>query len=430
MPVIQGRTREQIRQHVGYALGALYVSAASETGAVGKNTLVDSSLVLGGNDNHIGKWIRFTSGSNDEEIRRVTDSTITDNKTTLAYMPASSAQTASESYELWDVAYNPSIIDDFINQSLISATGNAYDPIENIALHGDGKTTRFDIPSDISMINKIEYRDKISSKRIHACATTFDEVSAPTGFTLSLDTKDKKQGTQSLKIALAAGASAGAFIADSITSTDISAYDTIEMWIKVTGIGSALVAGNIKLHLDDGTVTADGSDKESLNLPAISPDTWTFARMSLANPEVDTAIVSVGLEHDADLGAGVTIWIDDIVAVANDTAEWETLPRRNWRIDKEARDLILTRDGQDTIGYHLMKIKGGDKPALLGSDDTGTEVSENFVIANTVNLALISTSGGPATDPDAKRQLSAYWAAQTERARKALPFLVNARSVE
>ena len=26
--------------------------------------------------------------------------------------------------------------------------------------------------------------------------------------------------------------------------------------------------------------------------------------MSLANPEVDTAIVSVGLEHDADLGAG------------------------------------------------------------------------------------------------------------------------------
>ena len=83
MPVIQGRTREQIRQHVGYALGSLYVSAASETGAVGKNTLVDSSLVLGGNDNHIGKWIRFTSGSNDEEIRRVTDSTITDNKTTL-----------------------------------------------------------------------------------------------------------------------------------------------------------------------------------------------------------------------------------------------------------------------------------------------------------------------------------------------------------
>ena len=423
MPVIQGRTREQIRQHVGYALGALYVSAASETGAVGKNTLVDSSLVLGGNDNHIGKWIRFTSGSNDEETRRVTDSTITDNKTTLAYMPASSAQTASESYELWDGAYNPSIIDDFINQSLISATGNAYDPIENIELHGDGKTTRFDIPSNISMINKIEYRDKITSTRIHAGAATFDEKT-DSDFTQSLDTQDKKQGTQSLKMVVAAGASAGDFVTDSITSKDLSQYNYIEMWVKST---VATSAGNLKLLLDDSASCA--SPLETLSIPALTADTWTFVRMQMANPETDTAIISVGLEYDADIGAA-TIWIDDIVAVANDTAEWETLPRRNWRIDKEARDLILTRDGQDTVGYHLMKIKGGDKPALLSSDDTATEVNENFVISNTVNLALIATSGGPATDPDAKRQLSAYWAAQAERARKALPFLVNARSVE
>ena len=421
MPVIQGRTREQIRQHVGYALGDLYVSAATSSGST--TTLVDSSLVLGGADNHIGKWIRFTSGSNDGEIRRVTDSAITSNVTTLTYAPASTAATASETYELWNWAYNPSIIDDFINQSLISATGNAYDPIENIELHGDGKTTRFDIPSNISMINKIEYRDKITSTRIHACAATFDEKT-DSDFTQSLDTQDKKQGTQSLKMVVAAGASAGDFVTDSITSKDLSQYNYIEMWVKST---VATSAGNLKLLLDDSASCA--SPLETLSIPALTADTWTFVRMQMANPETDTAIISVGLEYDADIGAA-TIWIDDIVAVANDTAEWETLPRRNWRIDKEARDLILTRDGQDTVGYHLMKIKGGDKPALLSSDDTATEVNENFVISNTVNLALIATSGGPATDPDAKRQLSAYWAAQAERARKALPFLVNARSVE
>ena len=421
MPVIQGRTREQIRQHVGYALGDLYVSAATSSGST--TTLVDSSLVLGGADNHIGKWIRFTSGSNDGEIRRVTDSAITSNVTTLTYAPASTAATASETYELWNWAYNPSIIDDFINQSLISATGNAYDPIENIELHGDGKTTRFDIPSNISMINKIEYRDKITSTRIHAGAATFDEKT-DSDFTQSLDTQDKKQGTQSLKMVVAAGASAGDFVTDSITSKDLSQYNYIEMWVKST---VATSAGNLKLLLDDSASCA--SPLETLSIPALTADTWTFVRMQMANPETDTAIISVGLEYDADIGAA-TIWIDDIVAVANDTAEWETLPRRNWRIDKEARDLILTRDGQDTVGYHLMKIKGGDKPALLSSDDTATEVNENFVISNTVNLALIATSGGPATDPDAKRQLSAYWAAQAERARKALPFLVNARSVE
>jgi len=427
MPAIQGRTREQLRQHIGRAIGSVYVSSATASGST--TTLVDNTLVLGGADNYIGKWIRFTSGSNDTLTRRITDSAISSNVTTLTFMPAATS-TASESYELWDGDHNPDNIDDFINQSIMSATGWVYDPIENIELHGDKHQTRFDIPSDISMISKIEYREKVSSKRLHACATTFDEVSTPTGFTLTLDTKDKKQGNQSLKISLADGASPGAFIADSIDATDISAYDTIEMWIKVTGIGSALVAGNIKLHLDDGTVTADGNDKESLNLPAISPDTWTFARMSLANPESDTAIASIGLEHDADLGADVTIFIDDIVAVASDTAEWQTLDRRNWKIDKEARDLILGRDGHKALGYSLMKIIGGDKPSLLTSDSATTEIDEDYIIAQSITLALLSTSGGPATDPDARRQLSAFWSDQATRARRAFPMLANVRSVD
>ena len=319
--------------------------------------------------------------------------------------------------------YNPSIIDEFINQSIISITGNAYDPIENLALHGDGYQARFDIPSNISMIRKIEYRDKVSSTRIHACNATFDEKTDG-DFTQSLDTKDKKQGAQSLKMVIASGASAGDFVTDSITSKDISKYDYIEMWVKST---VATSAGNLKLLLDD--TASCGSPLETLSIPALSANTWTFVRMALANPNTDTAIISVGLEYDSDLGA-CTVWIDDIVAVENDTAEWVTLPRRLWRVDKESRDLVLVREGHDEVGYSLMKITGGDKPALLTSDTDTTEVDENFIIANATNLALISTSGGPATDPDAKRQLSAYWAAQAERARRALPLLVNVRQVE
>tara|TARA_R100001086_G_scaffold75151_1_gene36263 strand:- start:1216 stop:2511 length:1296 start_codon:yes stop_codon:yes gene_type:complete len=431
MPSIQGRTREQLRQHIGYALGGVYVSAASAQGDSDNDDLLDNTLVLGGADTQIGKWIRFTSGSNDALTRRVTDSSITSNVTTLTFMPAVGTRTAADdSYELWEGSYSPDTIDEFINQAILGATGWVYDPIENIELHGDGKQTRFDIPSNISMISKIEYRRKVSSTRIHACGTTFDEVTTPSGFTQELDTKDRKQGTQSLKISLADGASAGAFIADSFTAVNLSAYDTVEMWVKVTGIGSALVAGNLKLHLDNGTVTADGNDKESLNIPGVSPDTWTFARMSLNNPESDTAIASVGLEHDADLGAGVTVWIDDIVAVANDTAEWETLDRRNWKIDKEARDLILVRDGQCVIGYSLIKITGGDKPSIQTSDSDVTEIPEEYIIANAVNWALLSTSGGPATDPDAKRQLSSYWTQRAERSRRGFPMLANVRTVD
>ena len=421
MPVIQGRTREELRQHIGYALGAVYVSSASTNGST--TTLVDNTLVLGGADNHIGRWVRFTSGDDDGAIRRVTDSAISSNVTTLTLMPALSASsTSGDTYELWE-GYNPAAIDNFINQAVIGATGNAYDPIEDISLHGDGHQTRFDVPSNISMISRVDYRHKVSSTRIHACASTFDETT-DSDFTQSLDTKDRKQGTQSLKTVIAVGASAGDFITDSITSKDISKYDYIEMWVKST---VATSSGNLKLLLDN--TAACVSPLETLSIPALSADTWTFVRMALANPETDTAIISVGLEYDADLGA-CTVWIDDISAVENDTAEWTTLDRRNWRIDKEARDLILVRDGQDAVGYSLIKLVGGDKPALLTDDSTATEVDENFIVANATNLALISTSGGPATDPDAKRQLSAYWAAQAERARHAMPMLVNARHVE
>ena len=389
MPAIQGRTREQLRQHIGRTLGAAYVSSATASGST--TTLVDNSIVLGGADTQIGKWVRFTSGSNDTLTRRVTDSSITSNVTTLTFMPAATASTASESYELWESAYSPDYIDDFINQSILAATGWVYDPIENIELHGDGHQTRFDIPSGISMISKVEYRHKVSSTRIHACGTTFDETTDG-DFTQSLDTKDRKQGTQSLKMVIADGASAGDFVTDSITSKNISGYDTIEMWVKST---VATSSGNLKLLLDDSASCA--SPIETLSIPALSADTWTFVRMSLSNPETDTAIISVGLEYDSDLGA-CTVWIDDIVAVANDTAEWTTLDRRNWKIDKEARDLILVRDGQDAVGYSLIKITGGDKPALLTSDS--------------------------------KRQLSAYWAQQAERARRSFPMLANVRSVD
>jgi len=421
MPAIQGRTREQLRQHIGRTLGAVYVSAATSSGST--TTLLDNTIVLGGADNQIGKWIRFTSGDNDGLTRRVTDSAITSNVTTSTFMPAATASTASESYELWHWDYNPDNVDDFINQSILSATGWVYDPIENISLHGDGKQVRFDIPSGISMISKIEYREKVSFTRIHAGTATFDEKT-DSDFTQSLDTKDKKQGSQSLKMVIASGASAGDFVTDSITSKNLSGYDTIEMWVKST---VATSSGNLKLLLDD--TASCGSPLETLSIPALSADTWTFVRMSLANPETDTAIISVGLEYDSDLGA-CTVWVDDISAVANDTAEWTALDRRNWKIDKEARDLILMRDGQAAVGYSLIKIVGGDKPALLTADSSATEIDEDYIIANAITLALMSTSGGQSTDPDAKRQLAAFWSDQAQRARRAFPMLVNVRSVD
>ena len=242
-----------------------------------------------------------------------------------------------------------------------------------------------------------------------------------------VDTEDKKERTASNKFIIPAAAGTNQIVTESITSKDLSKYSTIELWVKITGISRPTSAGNLKLLLDD--TASCGSPLETLDIPALSADTWTFVRMSLANPETDTAIISVGLEYDADIGAA-TVWIDDIVAVANDTAQWATLDRRNWKIDKESRDLVLQRDGHKAVGYSLIKITGGDKPALMTANTDTSEIDENYIIAQATSLAFLSVSGGSATDPDARRQISAFWTEQAQRARRSFPMLTNVRSVD
>ena len=419
MPVIQGRTRQQLRQSIGYNLGALTAATVTSNGST--TTLIDN-LVRGGDDSQNGKWIYYTtSGSNSEKVTRVSD--YVQSSTTMTLSPALAASTAADdTYEVWDDAYSPSIINEFINQAIIDATGHAYDPVEKLDLHGDGHSARLDIPSGISMVSRVDYRAAVDSVDIHDSESTFDEKT-DSDFTQSLDTQDRKSGNSALKFVIAAGASAGDFVTDSISSLDLSKYDTLEFWIKST---VATSAGNLKILLDDTASCA--SPLETLSVPALTADTWKFCRVSLANPETDSAIISVGFEYDSDLGA-CTVWLDEVKAVRNDSAIWATLSRRAWRLDKEAADLVLTMDGRQSVGSRLIKLVGGDKPALLTADSTATEVDDQFVIAKATALALSAASGGPSTDPDQRRGQAAFWFGVSEQARKTFRPLVNARLV-
>lgn len=419
MPVIQGRTRQQLRQSIGYNLGALTAATVTSNGST--TTLIDN-LVRGGDDSQNGKWIYYTtSGSNSEKVTRVSD--YVQSSTTMTLSPALAASTAADdTYEVWDDAYSPSIINEFINQAIIDATGHAYDPVEKLDLHGDGHSARLDIPSGISMVSRVDYRAAVDSVDIHDSESTFDEKT-DSDFTQSLDTQDRKSGNSALRFVIAAGASAGDFVTDSISSLDLSKYDTLEFWIKST---VATSAGNLKILLDDTASCA--SPLETLSVPALTADTWKFCRVSLANPETDSAIISVGFEYDSDLGA-CTVWLDEVKAVRNDSAIWATLSRRAWRLDKEAADLVLTMDGRQSVGSRLIKLVGGDKPALLTADSTATEVDDQFVIAKATALALSAASGGPSTDPDQRRGQAAFWFGVSEQARKTFRPLVNARLV-
>ena len=430
MPTIQGRTRKELRQSIGYNLGAMRIGTATGTGST--TTLVDASLttVIGGNDDHIGKWIVFTSGNNDGDIARVTDyvaSTTTLTFAADAGVTVGTSTASSDTYELWDMDYSPSMIHDMMNQAVINVTGHVYDPVEKLDLHSNGRQLRFDVPSGLSMVQDIYYRDKADSTTLHSCTDTFD-TNTVNYFSVAAETEIDKRGS-ALKFTLNDGGdlAAGTFLYDTITSKDISRYDYIEFWIKCS---TATSAGNLKIHLDNGAITADGNDLESISVPALTADTWTFIRAKLTNPEKNTAIISVGLEQDSDLNSSTKyfVWLDEIRVVRNDTAQWEAVPRNLWKIDREANQIVFESYFKN-FGYKLLKLVGGDKPALLSTDATATEIDDQYIIATATAFALSSASGGPATDPDARRQQAAFWFGISEQSKRAFPMLRNVRMV-
>ena len=420
MPV-QARTRKQLRQSIGYNLGAIETGTTYDAGST--TTLISLTLI-GGDDNYNGKRITVfdTSNSDSPETRIISDYTASAYRATLQ-QALSFSTVAGDTYEIWNEPYHPDMIHDFINQAIIDVTGQAYDPIESVALHADGSSMRYDIPSNISIINRLFYRTAVSFTELHSCNTAFGET-IDSDFTVSVDTQDKKKGTGANKFVIAAGASAGDIATDSISSTNISKYDYLECWVKST---VATSAGNLKILLDDSASCA--SPIETLSVPALSADTWTFVRIALANPETDTAIISVGLEYDSDLGA-CTVWLDDIKVVQNDTAVWEIFPKHLWRVDREARDLVLNEGGKFEVGYALLKITGGDKPALLSADTGTSEIDDSYIIARATGLAFASASGGPGTDPDSLRQQAAFWFGMAEQSKRAFPLLITGRVVE
>jgi hypothetical protein len=421
MAVTQSKTREDLRKAIGRNLGKMVTGTTSGSGST--TTAVDATL-FGGDDEYNGYYIRITSGTYDGTTRRISDYTSSTGTMTFAAVAGTIA--GSVTYELWENGFDPDVIDEYINQSMWEITGRVYDPVENLGLHTDRINARWEIPSGIEMIQDIYYRDKFTVKELHNCNTAFDE-SVDSDFTITANTEDYKTGSASNKIVIAAGASAGDTASDTITSVNIEKYDYIEFWIKST---VATSSGNLKIHLVDA-----GGIEESLDVPALTADTWKYCRVALSNPEDNTAITQIRFEYDSDLGACV-VYLDDIKAVKNDTATWEKLPRDTWRIDKEGtaqgastQDLVLSDRGRALASYRLLKIVGGDKPAELSSDSDTTEVPERFVVAYATALAAQAGSIRQELDTDGMRTLAGFWHNKAAEARNALPFLTNARMV-
>ena len=421
MAITQSKTLEDLRKAVGRNLGKMLTGSTSGSGST--TTAVDATL-FGGDDEYNGSYIRFTSGSYDGTVRRITDYTSSTGTMTFAAVGGTIA--SGVTYELWNDGFDPQVVDEFLNQSVLEVTGRIYDPVENLDVHTDRVNTRWEIPSGLAMIQDVYYRDKITQKLLHNCNSVFDE-SVDSDFTITADTEDYKTGSASNKIVIAAGASAGDTASDTITTVDISKYDYLEFWIKSS---VATSAGNLKIHLVDA-----GGIEESLDVPALTANVWKYCRVALVAPYDNTAITQVRFEYDSDLGACV-VHLDDIKVVKNDTAAWEKLARNTWRIDKEGTlqgastaDLVFSDRGRALAAYRLLKIVGGNVPTEFSADSTTTEIPERYLIAYATALTAQAGSTRNDIDTDGMRNLAGFWQGKAEQARNSLPFLSNVRTV-
>ena len=149
----------------------------------------------------------------------------------------------------------------------------------------------------------------LDSLVIDDCEDAWNE-DVPENFTVSLDTTDKVVGTSSVKVDIAAAAVAGTILCEVVApGTALPKFTHLEFWIKSS---VATAAGDLQILLDDTGKCI--SPLETLNVPALVADKWTHVRVALLTPQLDTAIISLGLKYTVDIGA-CTIHLDDFRAV-------------------------------------------------------------------------------------------------------------------
>ena len=430
MPVLAGRTRQQIRQSIGYnVLGTRFIVSTTTRAGGDAESVIDRVRLFGGNDNYNGGWVYALSGSNDGEIRRALDfvqGTIGTNA------PGHHDMTVSEfsntvpsvmSYEWWANEFHPAWIEELMNQAILESYGRAFDPAEDVSLHTGNNASRFPIPAEFAALDNIYYRESVSSDEVHAFDRLFDETT-DADVTQATDQEDFRRGGASLRLTVAAGMAASDLVTDSISSLDLSGATHIELWIKSSVV---LAAGDWIVRLDDGVVQGDSTDLEILSVPAIAGTlTWTRVSIALANPQLDTAIVSVGLEMNVDKGAHV-VWFDDMPAVDQTTEVWRLVSRNGWSIDKEGGNLVLTSAARADIGYANLKLVGGGAPVLLTADATVTEVSAWWIICRATELAF-QGAAPPHGQGDKYQGQSVLWGDRAKKAYKGLNRLRGARS--
>lgn len=396
---IQSRTRQQIRRAIGRRLGVLIVGEVTDT----KDTtsLWDTGwLAKGGTNEYVGRHVVIydaTGSIVDGEKSFVTAFDSTNKDCTMS--PAFTANlTDGDKYEMWQ-GITIDEVDEEINNAVMEVSDDALQTYQDTSQFTASDKLEYDI-STFKGISDIEYVRTTSIERlIENCESVWTEL-VDGDVTATRDTSIKKLGNASLKLVVASGASANDILAtEAMSSLDLTDCDTLEIWVYT---GATFAAGAIQVLLDNTAQCA--SPVESLDIPATTAATWTRHSISLANPQSDGAIISVGIKMITD--TTYTLYFDDIRATLAGSRQYAPLHHDHWDINLgSTKKVRFTRNGLAVMGNPTqMRWNGYQLPALLSADTTASEIDPSWIIAYVVGTLLTSHVGVRALNPDADKR--------------------------
>jgi len=372
---IHSKTQVQLRHSIAYALKDIRIGIPGTdltTSTFGCNTLLEA-------DDYYNYWdCHFYAGPRIGESREVTDFANTNGKVTFA--PVTTAITAPDLFELHR-RHTTAQYNDAIDRAIDRASDVylKHNVDETLILEsykkGEQRAMKreYDIPAGFDYIKDV-FIEVSGTHGLIDCEAVWTVDTDVTGV---LDDDDYQEGSNSMKCTVGAGISDGDVIgyADLSAAEDLSMYKKISFWIKAS---VALAAADLCLLLDD--TSGCGSAIETISLPAVVANTWTFVRCTLAVPASDTAILSIGFEYNANSGANV-IKIDDIRAVLDGQPRFsEPLDPRSWSIVKDSTPLLKLDSGVGITPGKALRLTGQTHQAVLTGDASTCVIPPRFII--------------------------------------------------
>lgn len=159
----------------------------------------------------------------------------------------------------------------------------------------------------------------MTSEQEDDCETTWTAPDANVTVADETGTGEFKEGSTAQKISPDANFTTGILAYRDQVLGDKASYGVVRLWIKSS---IALTVGQVEFVISNDAACA--TETESIDIPAMSADTWYLWFITIATPSSMSSVDSLGLKATADFGAAV-LRIDDIhfVEVFSSSLEYD-----------------------------------------------------------------------------------------------------------